>query len=468
MNHQPPASLPPGYFLAQELSSLPKDALFRQLAPCLQQFRTEDSVRRVCGQLAGKVDGVDYVNYWYTQEDGPMARRIAEIGREHGIDMWAGLRWQKQFRDLPVIPREYAGWGMDASGNVHPALWEERNHFLDLLNPEAVNWLCDQLEERYWPHVKGPVNGLFIPEARVPTFEFPFSREGLKPWTLYAYSPYVLGRWRAYCAEHDVRHEGQFVDRFPVPAPHMACGKPEAPSITLYGITMCADRSQNLYVPDNRPGFVAPFTRFADIAKGTPVWIAWETFLCELWHEAFLHTFAERANRLNADEPEWRGVCYFNNDVTILDYRDFQTCEARTGVSWGYWPQGRRMGVDLRRVLRDPEITCVISETVPSVREYWGYEENCLSRGIEIAAEEGRTLDYGFMLHYCCWEMDEVEEELRWQMFHKYLPPLFSMYSVPPILTEAGQHYDKQKAERFWQRLGKYKRAVRRHYAAGA
>jgi hypothetical protein len=452
-------SLKPGYFLAQESMSLPKDALFRQLAPYFQQFRTEDGVKRFYEQIAGKVDGLDYVNYWYTQEDAAMARRIAEISRDFGVELWTGIRWQKQFRDMPVVPSEYAAWTMDEKGNVVPGLWEERNHFLDLLNPDAVNWLCDVLEERYWKHMKGLVQGLFLPEVRVPLFDYPWNRSAVNPCALYAHSPYVLGRWRQYCAENDIRHEGAVVDRFPVPAPHLATGNPEAPSVTLHGITMHSDRSQNIYVPDDRPGWYDPFTRLVDVPKGPPVWVAWENFLCELFHESFLNIYAQRTNDLNADVSDWRGVCFFNHDASTIDYRDFQTREARTTACSGHLPQARRMGVDIHRMMDNPEYTTFIMETVSPPREYFDYEENNLSCFKRIAGERGRADDFGLLLHYCCWEMDEREEEMRWEMIHKYRPPVLSMYTVVQILTEDGHYYKPDAAQRFWRRLDEYKRS---------
>jgi len=456
-----PPSLPPGYFLGQEANSVSRDALFRRLSPHFAPFMSEDAAHRFFAQIEGRVDGLDYVNYWYSQQDGPWARRLAEIGRQHGVDMWAGIRWQKQFRDLPVVPAEHVAWTMDAQGNVAPALWEQRNHLLDVLNPAAVDWLLDALEERYWPHVKGVVNGLFLPETRIPLFDFPYDPSGVKPWALHAYSPYVLGRWCEYCLRHDLRHQGRVIDRFPVPRPDMAAERPEALAVTLHGIRMHADRSQNVYIPDDRPASVPTGTPFVAIPAGTPLWLAWERFLCELYHDSFTHRVAARVNRLNAEVPDWRGVCAFNNDVTMLDYRDFRTPSARTGAARGYWPQGRRMGVDLHRMLDDAELTCFISETVQTVRDYRDSEENYLSRGLEIARAHGRQDDYGFMIHYCCWDMDEAEEALRWEMFHRYRPPVFSFYCIHLILTEGGPHYRAEAARRFWGRVEEYKRLLR-------
>ena len=459
--YTPPPSLPAGYFLGQEANSVARDALFRRLNPHFGPFQSEDAAHRFFAQLEGHVDGLDYVNYWYTQGDGAWARRLAEIGRQHGVDLWAGLRWQKQFRDLPVVPAECAAWTMEADGRVGPALWEERNHLVDTLNPAAVDWLLDALEERYWPHVRGVVNGLFLPETRVTLLDFPYNPSGVKPWALHAYSPYVLSRWREYCSGHDLRHQGQTIDRFLVPRPEMMTDRPDAPSVRLHDIDMHADRSQNIHVPDDRPESVPTGTPFIDIARGQPLWLAWEEFLCGLYHESFTHRVARRVNRLHAGMPDWRGVCAFNNDVTMLDYRDFRTPGARTGSARGYWPQGRRMGVDLHRMLDDPELTCFISETVQRVGDYADSEENYLSRGMEIAREHGRSRDYGFMVHYCCWEMDEAEEAQRWEMIHRYRPPVFSFYCIHLILTEGGAHFRPEVARRFWDRVDEYKRSWR-------
>jgi len=401
-----------------------------------------------------------------------MHRRIAEIGRSFGVDLWTGIRWHKQFRDLPTVPGDCVAWTMDPAGHIHPALWEQRNHTFDYLNPKAVDWMMDVLEERYWPHVKGVVNGLMFPECRV-TCEVAYGREGLKPWTLHAYSPYVLEQWRTYCAEHDVRYQGAQVDRFPVPAPNMVHTER---SVASTGVgRMISEPNLTMVVPDNRPGSVPAFTRYADIARGTEVWLAWEDFLCELFHRNFVHRIAERVNRYNAGVADWRGVCFFNNDATMLDYRNFKTRGARTGLALGYWPQGRRMGVDVRRYFKDPEITCFISETIQSVRDYLYYEENPLSHGMELAREFGREKDYGFMVHYChMWGqigdvdtpnvavMDDIEEDLRWEMIHKYRPPVFSFYSIPTVLVPEGQWYNPAAADRFWQRVVEYKASFKR------
>ena len=455
----PPASLKPGYFLGQEAFSVPENAMFRRLDPYFETFLTEDGATRFFEQIAGKVDGLDYVNYWYDPADAEMGRKIAEIGRTHGVDMWAGIRWQKQFRDMPVVPGDLVAWTMEESGQISPAVWEQRNHVFDPLNPNAVDWLLDVLEDRYWPHVKGAVNGFFFPECRITTWDFPYRRSGLKPWTLHAYSPAVFEKWQAYCAEHDIRWKGVQVDRFPVPKAKMTSEHPD----------------RTVYIPDNRPEKVPSFTRFADIPRGNKVWLAWEDFLCGLYHETFVHRISARVNRYHADEPDWRGVCFFNNDVTMLDYRNFKTRSARTGIEMGYWPQGRRMGVDLPRLLKDREITCFISETIQSVRDYLFYEENFLSNGMELAREAGRKSDYGFMVHYCDhWGqvdglrekaagiMDDIEEDLRWEMIHKYRPPVISFYSIPAVLVKEGAWYRKGTADRFWKRLAEYKREMQK------
>jgi hypothetical protein len=451
-----PQSLKPGYFLGQEAMSVPTNALCRRLDPYFKPFLTIDGARNYFDQIAGKVDGLDYCNYWYEQADGEMARKIAELGRSYSIDFFAGIRWHKQFRDLPPVPAECVAWAMDASGRIAPALWEQRNHPFDYLNPQAVDWMMEVLEERYWPHVKGVVNGFIFPECRVVS-EVPYSREGLKPWTQWAYSPCVLQQWRDYCADHDIRHEGQQLDRFPVAQPHQVGPHPD----------------KTVYIPDNRPAAVPAFTRFVDIPRGTDIWLAWEDFLCEAFHTNFVHRIAARVNRYNADNRDWRGVCFFNNDVTMLDYRDFKTPASRTGLQIGAWPQGRRMGVDIRRLLNDPEITCVITETIESVRDYYWYDENSLAHGRTLAHEHHRQNDYGFMVHYCdAWGqigdirtrgaaiMDDIEEDLRWEMIHKYRPPIFSFFSIPAVLVREGAWYNKDAADRFWKRVIDYKRLL--------
>ncbi len=456
--YTPPKSLKPGYFLGQEAMSVPTNSLFRRLDPYFKPFLTVDGAKNYFDQIAGKVDGLDYCNYWYEQADGEMARKIAEIGRSYGVDLFAGIRWHKQFRDLPTVPADCVSWAMEPSGKIYPALWEQRNHTFDYLNPKAVDWMMDVLEERYWPHVKGVVNGLIFPECRVVTADVPYSRETFKPWTLWAYSPCVLKQWQKYCADHDVRFEGKQLDRFPVVQPHQTGPNPD----------------KTIYIPDNRPAAVPSFTRFADIPHGAEVWLAWEDFLCETFHNNFVHRIAARVNRYHADNPDWRGTCFFNNDVTMLDYRNFKTRAARTGFQLGSWPQGRRMGVDVRRIFKDPEITCFISEAIETVKDYYWYEENCLSHGMELARDYGRQNDYGFMLHYCdLWGqigdirvpgaaiMDDIEEDLRWEMFHRYRPPVFSFYSIPAVLTREGAWYKKEAADRFWKRLAEYKQSFK-------
>jgi hypothetical protein len=132
------------------------------------------------------------------------------------------------------------------------------------------------------------------------------------------------------------------------------------------------------------------------------------------------------------------------------------------------------MGVDIRRLFKDPEITCFISEAIESVRDYYWYEENCLSHGTELAREYGRERDYGFMVHYPeTWGnigdirvphaaiMDDIEEDLRWEMINKHRPPIISFYSVPLLLTQEGAWYQKQAADHFWLRLAEYKQSFK-------
>lgn len=452
-----PQPLKPGYFLGQEASSLPKNVPFRNTNPYFKAFTTEDNAKAFFEQIAGKVDGLDYVNYWYEQADGEMARKIAEIGRSYQVDMWAGIRWQKQFRDIPVIPAPYTAWTMDSDGHIIPALWEDRNHSLDCLNPQAVDWMLAVLEERYWPHVKGAVNGFFFPENRITTAHVPRNRESFKPWTLHAYSPFVLEQWKRYCLDKEINWEGRPLQAFPVPKPHMTLPHPD----------------KTAYIPDDRPQQVPSFTRFIRIPRGTDIWLAWEDFLCALYHESYLHRVAASVNRLNADVRDWRGVCFFNNDTTTLDYRNFRSDQARTGILTGNWPQGRRMGVDIRRLFKDPEITCFITETVQNAADYMPYEENFLSHGMALARKYGREKDYGFMVHYApAWGgigdfntiggaiMDDLEEETRWAMIHKYKPPVFSFYSIPLVLTREGAWYHQDAADRFWFRVAEYKKML--------
>jgi hypothetical protein len=232
---------------------------------------------------------------------------------------------------------------------------------------------------------------------------------------------------------------------------------------------------KTIYVPDNRPTAVPSFTRFAHIARGTPVWLEWENFLCEQFHRNFVHRVSEHVNRSNASDPNWRGTCFFNNDVTMLDYRNFKTDSARTGLELNYYPQGRRMGVDLRRLLADPEITCFVGETIQSPSEYNRCEENVLSHGMDMAREYGRAGDYGFMVHYCqrwgaCGDirtpgaaiMDDIQEDLRWEMICKYRPPIFSFYSIPAVLVPQGAWYRKEAADLFWKRVEDYKKSFGR------
>lgn len=451
--YTPPASLKQGYFLGQEAMSCPTNVLFRRLHPYFKPFLTVESAKRFYGQIAGRVDGLDFVPYWYEQTDGEMCRKIAQAGRDAGIDIWAGIRWQKQYRDLPVVPADCVAWTMTASGKIEPAVWEQRNHPFDYLNPKAVDWLLDALEERFWPHVKGVVNGFFFPEVRIPC-TVPYGREAFQPWSLWAYSPYVLEQWKKYCAEHDIRHEGMQVDRFPVPRPEMAVAEPD----------------KTAYVPNNLPAAVPAYTRFSQIPHGTEVWLAWEDFLCEMLHTNFINRIAARVNRYHADQADWRGVCFFNNDCTMLDYRNYRTDTARTGFAIGHYPQGRRMGVDIRRLLNDPEITCFISETIEPINDYYWYEENALSHGMVLAGAHNRQRDYGFMVHYCnMWGqtntiftpgagiMDDLQENLRWEMIHKYRPPIFSFYSINAVLFEDGAWYNKSAVKTFWRRVDEYK-----------
>ena len=124
--HTVPSSLKPGYFLGQEAMSVPTNVPFRRLDPYFRPFLTVHGARNFFDQIAGKVDGLDYVNYWYEQADGEMARKIAEVARSVDIDMWAGIRWFKQFRDLPVVPADCIAWTMD-SGPITLAITPTRS-----------------------------------------------------------------------------------------------------------------------------------------------------------------------------------------------------------------------------------------------------------------------------------------------------------------------------------------------------
>ena len=126
----------------------------------------------------------------------------------------------------------------------------------------------------------------------------------------------------------------------------------------------------------------------------------------------------------------------------------------------------------LRRILADPEITCVIMESMPSPREYLFLEENCLAVLMRLGREARRAADVGFMIHSCDhWNgvpdvrapgsvvWDDIDEDLLWQIFEKSRPPIFSFYSVRCSLVPEGIWYDPVMSERFWQRVIEYKRS---------
>jgi hypothetical protein len=91
---------------------------------------------------------------------------------------------------------------------------------------------------------------------------------------------------------------------------------------------------------------------------------------------------------------------------------------------------------------------------------------------MDLARQAGREADYGFLLHYCdLWShdlrsphagiMDDIEENLRWEMIHKHRPSLLSLYSVPVLLVKEAPWYRKETADLFWKRLAEYKRTFK-------
>lgn len=450
----PPRLPRQGYFLAQEAAAVSMNWPLRRQSPYFSHWVTEDATKRFFEFIAGKVDGVDWVDYWVDVADAEESCRVAAVARANGVDLWAGIRWFKQFRVVPAVPAELAACQIDDAGRFVYAMFEGRTHLPDVLNPATADWMMDILEERYWPRMGGLVNGYFFPETSLGSAEI-WGGYSVQPWKQAVYSPYVLDRWREYCAQHDVRWNGSQIDRFIVPHPHLAGAHPD----------------RILFVPDERPEKVPSFTRYADIPRGTVPWLAWEDFCCELFHRNYLGRISARLNRYHAARSDWRGCCHFAQDLALLDYRNFRTREARTCWNWKYFPQGRRMGIDTRRLFQDANLTCFIAETIASPRDYWFYEENALSHGMAFAREHGRDDSYGFMLHYDhTWNgnipddfnniMDPIEEDLRWEMFHRHRPPVFSYYSIARDLVPGGAWYahNAEQVTRFWKRVEEYKR----------
>lgn len=452
-----PKSLKKGYFLAQDLSFVGASAVFRYIDPYFQSYAASvDVIKHYCDEMAAKgVDGFDLVLYVYEQKEMESARQVAMIARERGMDVWECNRWQKQWRLDPVVPPELIAWQMDKSGNILPAMAEQRNHIYDWMNPAAVDWMLAVLDEKYWPYMSGVANGWMFGEA-APHSVWPEPNSRIMPWHLRVHSPYVFQKWKEYCAEQNVCWNGVQIDRFPVPRADM---EKVAGDVVSKIFTGKAGEKLTIYIPDERPENLWSWVRYKDIPQGNAVWQHWEKFLCQLFHKSFIHRISERLNRKFADQKDWRGVLYFQHDTHILDYRDFQTDQMMTG-SGDTWCQGRSACVDFRSLLDDREITAFITEHVRPITDYNRLAENPISVGMKIAEEHGRKRDYGFMLFYDQYNVDPITEDRRWEMIAKYRPPILAAYSVPMKLYSKGIRYQKDIADQFWRRLAEHKKSL--------
>jgi hypothetical protein len=203
------------------------------------------------------------------------------------------------------------------------------------------------------------------------------------------------------------------------------------------------------------PEKIYPGQRFIDLPRATGVWKHWYDFLAQTFLKNWLGKLATAVNRVNAGNPEWLGVFYFNMFPWMLPYESIENPLLKVPAKrrWGAW--GRQRGVDLVAIASHPEIKGIICETYPPVAANL---EPFVAEVKRIV--ESRNKVFGVMMHRDDrWPMDLVEERERWKVINKLQPTIIARYHLVNVLPW-GDYYRKEAEELFEKSLAEYRKPM--------
>jgi hypothetical protein len=432
---QPRPPLPRGYLLVQDVGTFNQSKY--------GAISTAEEARRLFGQIAGRIDAVEFGTIFYGDNDMRAHEAVAREAALQRVDLWAStFRMLRRVRAFGPIRAEFQAHVMEADGRIGPAQTPEEAGFsseplFDVLNPEAMDWFAGEFRYKYLKRMKGLLTGLFFNEDCLPYLAKAQNAIRFDYWRNATFSPRVLALWREYCLQHQVTQDGELVDKFPVHDPKMVANG--------------AGRSQ--FIPGwNVPAEVEPGQRFVDLPRATGVWRHWYDFTCDLFLKNWIGRLAAAANEVNRGEPGWKGTIYFGFLHWCLPYEEVQNPNFAVPEiqGWGAW--GRQRGVDLTKLAGHPEITAIICETFPPLAANL---EQFVAEYDRITRAAGKT--FGVMLHRDDnWALKLDEEPRRWALIEKVRPTILARYPLQHMLP-GNEFYSAEGEALFARGLAHYK-----------
>ena len=427
-------AIPKGYLLVQDVATYHTSRY--------GAISTAAEAEKIFSALTGKLDGVELGTLFYDKQDLKAHRLVAETASKYRIHCWAtSFKLLERLR-LPV-PLEYQAWVMEPGGRIKPAVYPgdraspAGRAILDLLNPQATGWFIGKYQEIYLYPFKGLLSGLFLNEDVISYVGEWSNDHRYDYWNNATYSPSVLEQWRNYCKANGVLYRGKVVDKFPVHRPEMVS---QGSGMTAF------------YPGYDLPEKIYPGQRFTELPRPQGVWQHWYNFLGKIFIQNWLTKLAAAANQVNAGNPEWLGVVYFNIFPWSLPYEEIENPELRVPGRhrWGAW--GKQRGIDLAYLSRQPEITAIICETYPPVADnldlFVGEFQRIVRRGNKI---------FGLMLHRDDrWPLESAEEKARWQLLEKYQPTIIARIPLKHML-HWDQYFRREEEDRFNKKWREYR-----------
>lgn len=434
---QPRLRLPRGYLLVQDVSTY-NQSKFGAIS-------TTEEARSLFGQIAGRVDAVEFGSLFYDDHDLRAHEAVAREAALQGVYLWVStFRMLRRVRAFGAIRPEFQAQVMQADGRIVPARTLEEAGYpsetlFDVLNPEAMDWFAGAFRHKYLERMKGLLTGLFFNEDCLTYIaKQPPNTVRYDYWRNPTFSPRVLALWRAYCRQREVTQDGELVDKFPVHDPKMVANG--------------AGRSQ--FVPGwNVPAEIEPGQRFVDLPRAEGVWRHWYDFTCDLFLKNWIGRIAAAANEVNRGEPGWKGTMYFGLHHWSLPYEEVQDPNFAVPRIYEWCAWGRQRGVDLAKLAGHPDIDAIICETFPPIAANL---ELFMAEFARITRAAGKTL--GVMLHRDDeWPLKLDEEPRRWALIEKYQPTIITRFPLQHMLP-GNEFYTAEGEALFTRGLARYKK----------
>ena len=435
VRRRPP--LPRGYSLVQDVSTY-NQSKFGAIS-------TTEEARRLFGQIAGRVDAVEFGSLFYDDHDLRAHEAVAREAALQRVDLWAStFQMLRRVRAFGAIRPEFQAQVMQADGRIVPARTLEEAGYpsetlFDVLNPEAMDWFAGAFRHKYLERMKGLLTGLFFNEDCLTYIaKQPSNTVRYDYWRNATFSPRVLDLWREYCRQREVTQDGELVDKFPVHDQKMVANG--------------AGRSQ--FVPGwNVPAEIEPGQRFVDLPRAEGVWRHWYDFTCDLFLKNWIGRLAAAANEVNRGEPGWKGTMYFGLHHWSLPYEEVQNPNFAVPQihEWCAW--GRQRGVDLAKLAGHPDIDAIICETFPPIAANL---ELFVAEFARITRAAGKT--FGVMLHRDDeWPLKLDEEPRRWALIEKFQPAILARFPLQHMLP-GNEFYTAEGEALFARGLARYKK----------